>query len=70
MGFTPPKADMLTVGIDVCFVPIADVAGRTTGQCGLVQMHSAKRSVPERQRPKLVPALLVHGLHSGTHDRG
>ena len=26
MSALPPKADMLSVGIDVCYVPIADIA--------------------------------------------
>ena len=28
MSALPPKADMLSIGIDVCLVPIADLADR------------------------------------------
>ena len=27
MSALPPKADMFSVGIDVCFVPVADIDG-------------------------------------------
>ena len=37
MSALPPKADMLSAGIDVCFVPIADITEAAAG-AGILQV--------------------------------
>ena len=58
MSALPPKADMLIVGIDVCYVPIADITEAAAGAGSLQVVESwasnncASKAQGERQGMK------------------
>jgi len=70
MSALPLKADMLRAGIDVCYVPIADIADATPQSKGLGKLSDSAVIVEPPEHPE-EPALVMPEARSEAtgHDR-
>ena len=70
MPALPLKADMLRAGIDVCYVPIADIADATPQSKGLGKLSDSAVIVEPPEHPE-EPALVMPEARSEAtgHDR-